>query len=94
MTYQARFRAEPGLVWQDWLDAQWVKIARTLDALESRWMSHLHGPLDMGQISVACALGYLDLRHGPRDWRAGHDTLAAWEKSFAARPSMIATAPE
>jgi len=66
MTYEPRFRAEPGLVWQDWLDAQWVKIDRTLDALETRWMSHLHGPLDIGQISVGCALGYLDLRHGPR----------------------------
>jgi len=48
----------------------------------------------MGQVSVACALGYLDLRHPDRDWRAGRDALAAWYKAFAARPSMVATAPE
>ena len=93
MTYEARFRAKPGLVWQDWLDAQWVKVDRTLDALESRWMSHLHGPLDMGQISVGCALGYLDLRHDARNWRARRDALSAWYATFAERPSMQATAP-
>lgn len=77
----------------DWIEAQWAKIARSLDALESRWMSHLAGPLDMGQISVGCALGYLDFRHAGRDWRAGHPALAAWYAGFAARDSMKATEP-
>lgn len=94
MTYEMRFRGENGLVWQDWLDQQWAKIDRALDALNARWMSHLHGPLDMGQISVACALGYLDLRHDARGWRNGRDALAAWEKGFAQRDSMQATRPE
>jgi glutathione S-transferase len=62
-------------------------------ALEERWMSHLSGPLDMGQIAVACALGYLDFRHAERDWRALHPGLAAWHTAFAARPAMLATAP-
>lgn len=93
MTYEQRFRAPEGLVWDTWLDAQWAKVMRAIGALEARWMSHLNGPLDMGQISVACALGYLDLRHSARDWRAGHDVLAAWEAEFAKRPAMIATAP-
>jgi glutathione S-transferase len=38
-------------------------------------------------------LGYLDLRHGDRDWRKGRDGLAAWYAKFAERPSMVATAP-
>lgn len=76
-----------------WADAQWQKIARALDALEERWMSHLAGPLDMGQIATGCALGYLDLRHAERDWRSAHPALAAWFASFAARPAMQATAP-
>jgi glutathione S-transferase len=76
-----------------WADAQWAKIARALAALEERWMSHLSGPLDVGQIAVGCALGYLDLRHAERDWRAPHPALAAWFAGFAARPSMQATAP-
>lgn len=94
MTYEMRFRGEVDLVWQDWLDNQWAKIDRALDALNARWMSHLHGPLDMGQISVACALGYLDLRHDARGWRDGRDALAAWEKGFAQRAAMQATKPE
>jgi glutathione S-transferase len=76
-----------------WADAQWGKIERALAALEERWMSHLSGPLDMGQVAVGCALGYLDLRHGERDWRATRPVLAAWYGGIAARQAMQATAP-
>lgn len=93
MTYEKRVRPEE-LWYEPWLDAQWAKIARSLDAIDTRWMAHLHGPLDMGQIAVGCALGYLDLRHADRDWRRGRDVLAAWEARFAGRASMRATAPQ
>lgn len=76
-----------------WADAQWQKIDRAVAALEERWISHLAGPLDMGQIAVGCALGYLDLRHPDRNWRATHPALAAWFASCDARPAMRATAP-
>lgn len=74
-----------------WIEAQWDKIARAVAAINQRWMSHLSGPLDMAQISVACALGYLDLRHDSRGWRNGNSALAAWECEFAKRNSMAAT---
>ncbi|WP_333816787.1 glutathione S-transferase [Tabrizicola sp.] len=77
----------------DWAEAQWQKIARALDALEERWTSHLSGPLDMGQIAVGAALGYLDFRLAQRDWRAAHPGLAVWYAAFVARPAMQATAP-
>jgi len=77
----------------EWAEAQWQKVARALDALEARWMPHLAGPLDIGQIAVACALGYLDFRHDGRHWRNGRPALAAWNETFAARPSMLATRP-
>jgi len=77
-----------------WIEGQWAKIARSLDALESRWMGHLAGSLNMGQIAVGCALGYLDFRHDARRWRTGRDALAAWHADFAQRPSMQATRPE
>ncbi|CUK08391.1 putative GST-like protein YibF [Ruegeria denitrificans] len=93
MTYERRFRPEDKQ-WDDWLDAQWGKIERACAALNQRWMAHLSGPLDMGQIAVACALGYLDLRHDARGWRKGNDALAAWYADFSERPSMIATRPE
>ncbi|MFW2541326.1 glutathione S-transferase [Primorskyibacter sp. 2E107] len=92
MTYEARFRS-PDMISTDWVEAQWSKAARALDALETRWMSHLNGPLDMGQMAVGCALGYIDLRHDARGWRTGRDALAAWFETFSARESMIATKP-
>jgi glutathione S-transferase len=77
----------------EWVDGQWAKVDRALTALEDRWTSHLSGPVDMGQIAVGCALGYLDFRHGERGWRAGRPGLSAWFDRFDARPSMRATAP-
>lgn len=92
MVYEGRVRPEDKQ-YGGWLDAQWLKITRALDAVESRWMSHLAGPLDIAQISMACALGYLDFRHPDKDWRAGRPSLAAWEAKWAERPSMKATVP-
>ncbi|WP_421998766.1 hypothetical protein [Roseovarius confluentis] len=47
----------------------------------------------IGELSVASALGYLDLRFEEIAWRRGQAALAAWFDSFAARPSMQSTAP-
>ena len=93
MVYENRCRPEDK---RDlgWIDAQWGKIEGALDALNQRWMSHLAGPLDMGHISVACALGYLDFRHDARAWRKGRDALDDWFAVFAERASMQATRPE
>ena len=92
MVYEARFRPEE-IRSAEWTEAQWGKVSRALDAIEARWMSHLHGRLDAAQIAVGCALGYLDFRHGNRDWRGTRPGLAAWYSEFAARPSMEATVP-
>ena len=93
MIYEKRFRPE-ALQSADWLAGQWSKVARALDALNARWISHLQGRLDAGQIAVGCALGYLDFRHPDRDWRQGRTALADWEAGFSQRPSMMATKPE
>lgn len=92
MVYEGRLRPEE-LRFAPWVEGQWAKVDRALDVLETRWMAHLEGPLDAGQIAVGCALGYLDLRHGARGWRNGRPRLAAWHGGFAARPSMTATNP-
>jgi len=92
MVYEKRVRPEE-MQHQPWIEAQWAKAARALDAVEARWMSHLAGPMDMGHIAMGCALGYLDFRHGDRDWRKGRDTLTAWEAGFATRDAMRATVP-
>lgn len=77
----------------EWLEAQWAKIVRALTAVESRWTSHLAGPLDMGQIALGAALGYLDFRQPQRDWRGQRPVLAGWWDDFSQRPSMLATKP-
>lgn len=92
MVYEARFRPSEHQD-EDWVEGQWRKVSRTLDAIEARWMSHLSGPLDMSHLAMACALGYLDLRHEGRGWRTGRPTLAAWCETVMARPSLVETAP-
>ena len=92
MVYEARVRPQE-IRMAAWVDGQWSKISRSLDALETAWLAHLDGPLNMGQVALGCALEYLDFRHGARDWRKGHPKLAAWQKAFSERASMKDTAP-
>ena len=92
MVYEGRVRPDH-LIYSEWVEAQWQKVCGALDALEQRWISHLNGPLNMGQIAVGCALGYLDFRHGARNWRAGRGALDDWYAVFSDRASMTATAP-
>jgi glutathione S-transferase len=92
VTYEARLRPE-SMRLDEWTDAQWAKVTRACTSLESRWMSHLHGRLDIGHIALACALGYLDFRHDARNWRAGNDALADWYGAISLRPSMVETIP-
>ncbi|MDK3016893.1 glutathione S-transferase [Pseudodonghicola flavimaris] len=93
MVYEGRIRPE-SLHYPPWIEAQWAKAIGGVQAIEARMMELLSGPLNMGQIAVACALGYLDFRHPGRDWRSGCPQLAAWYADFESRPSMIATRPE
>lgn len=92
MAYEWRLRPEEKR-FDDWVEGQWAKVDRALTVIDDRWMSHLHGNITMGQIAVACALGYLDLRNEDRNWRDGRISLAAWYETFAKRESMQATIP-
>jgi glutathione S-transferase len=93
MVYERRMRPE-AKQWDAWIDAQWAKIAAALNALEARWISHLAGPLDAGQISIACALSYLNFRHADREWQVTRPQLAAWHDTFEQRESMQKTRPD
>lgn len=92
MTYELRLRPEAQQS-QDWIDAQRGKVMGACAALNERWMSHLQGPLNMGQIAVACALAYVDFRHPDAGWRIGNEALADWFDDFESRASMQATRP-
>lgn len=93
MVYERRLRPEE-IVFEDYIEGQWRKVGRMLDALEARWMSNLSGPVDMSHIALGCALGYLDFRLDVRNWREGRPTLAAWYATFAERPAMSDTRPD
>jgi glutathione S-transferase len=47
----------------------------------------------IGEIAVACAIGYLDLRVPEDGWRDRYPGLARWLDNFSQRPSVQATKP-
>ncbi|KAB0535414.1 glutathione S-transferase, partial [Pseudomonas palleroniana] len=61
--------------------------------LEAEAIAELACHFDVASISVACALGYLDLRHPDLEWRKANPQLAAWFAEVSLRPSMIETVP-
>jgi glutathione S-transferase len=70
---------------------QKAAIARGLDLLEEQPPSD--GLPDIGGISVACALGYLDFRYADDAWRDHHPRLAQWFKGVSTLPGIAKTAP-
>lgn len=49
--------------------------------------------VSIGEIAVACALGYLDFRLPDLDWKSSRPILAGWYAKFCEYPAMKATAP-
>lgn len=87
---EALFRDEP-MRSPRWLDYQIGKTVRALDALEAAPPSA--EAILVGEIAVACGLGFIDFRFGD-DWRAGRPRLTAWYEDFGVRcPGFTATAP-
>jgi glutathione S-transferase len=68
--------------------------AQRMADLWEREIGHplMRSPLNMIQITLACALG-LEARNPGFRWRAGRPRLSQWFDRIAARPSFTATAP-
>ncbi|MGE0037398.1 MAG: glutathione S-transferase N-terminal domain-containing protein [Xanthobacteraceae bacterium] len=91
IVYEARYRPAEKHE-QKWLDRQAGKVARGLAALEAAPPAANATPT-VGDIALACALGYRDFRFEGR-WRADHPRLVAWLDEFSARvPAFAATKP-
>lgn len=89
VVYESRYRPAEMRV-ESWVERQADKVARALKVLEASPPA-LTDPPDAGQISLACLLGYRDLRFGG-DWRNDHPKLVAWLDAFAAQvPAFAAT---
>ena len=81
--------------WPDWIDAQLRKVRGALAALEIETEAgELAGPMTIGQITIGCALGYLDFRYASEEWRAKHRRLAAWFDEFSKHKSIELTKPK
>lgn len=86
--YEIRLRA-PELRSAAWVENQTGKVARALASLEAAPPTYDRPRI--GEIALACALGYLDLRFDGV-WRAGHPALVAWLAGFANKvPAFEAT---
>ena len=70
---------------------QKAAVDRCLDRLES---DPPHKAVDIGTITIACALGYLDFRFASEPWREGRPGLARWFDLLAAMPGIARTVPE
>jgi len=91
IVYEGRYRPPEKLV-QKWVDMQSAKVARGLAALEASPPA-LDPTPNVGQITLACALGYRDFRF-PGTWRNDHPRLVAWLDTFAKSvPAFAATVP-
>jgi glutathione S-transferase len=87
--YEKRWRAAE-IQYRPWIDHQAGKVERGLAVLEAAPPA-FSGTPQVGEITVACALGYLDLRF-EGTWREDHPRLVAWLDAFsAAVPSFEAT---
>ena len=87
--YEEAVRPEP-LRWADWRSGQLDKIETSLAHLNAgpQWPADR---LDIGTITIGCALWYLDLRFADLGWRDRYTSVAAWYAAFGQRASMKMT---
>ena len=90
--YETALRPEE-LRWQTWIDDQLDKVGNGLDWFEDHDDTRA-GPLNIAQLALGCALGYLDFRFESYDWRARCPGLKAWYAELAQRPSFTETRPD
>lgn len=78
-------RSEP------WIAHNKGAAMRAVDTLE-READTLPGPVDIGRLTLAVALEFVDQHEPDADWRSTRPRLAAWFDSFRLRPSLQSTA--
>ena len=68
------------------------KVMSALAALDKQAPA-FRDQLSMGEIAVACAIGYMEYRNVAPGWRDDFRALAGWYNSLADRPSFAETLP-
>lgn len=77
---------------QDWFDRWSGQIVTGCGALEAE-VTRLPETITLAHLAIACALGYLDLRHDDLNWRRDRPVLTAWAAAMDERPSIANTRP-
>lgn len=75
---------------KEYIATQQAKVTRALAALEKEYLGDLK---TIGDVAVACALGYLDFRYPHEPWRPGHPNLEAWYARVMTLPAMARSMP-
>jgi glutathione S-transferase len=75
--------------WSDWQNGQLDKIETSIAALEGM-VAQLEGRVDIGTLTLGCAVWYLDLRFAELGWRGRYPAFAQWAAEFGQRASMKA----
>ncbi|MCX7381381.1 MAG: glutathione S-transferase N-terminal domain-containing protein [Alphaproteobacteria bacterium] len=76
----------------EWIALQRGKVDRAIDALEAEADS-LGNLTTIGEITIGCALGYLDFRFAHEPWRPGHPKLDAWYARVVTLAPLAGTLP-
>ena len=77
---------------QSYIALQQGKVKAALAVLEAEADS-LGMLTNIGEITIACALGYMDFRYPNEPWRHGHPQLEAWYAKVSTMPAMARTVP-
>ena len=77
---------------QDVVDRQVGKIKSALSVLD-KVVSDFNDPPLIGEIAVACSLGYMDFRGIFPEWRDSYANMASWYTIILKRQSFTKTAP-
>lgn len=78
--------------WDEWIEAHVRKIVNGLDAIEVE-PELLAGPMDIGQLTLACAIEWLAFRNVYSESEEGRPRLTDWHRRVRERPSLVATRP-
>ena len=73
------------------LDAFALKMEAVLEVLEKDVDALRAAPLNIGGVTIGCALGYADYRFDALRWRDRAPRLADWFQTLGERPSFVAT---
>lgn len=79
--------------WAAWSNAQMEKITATLQLLNDECSSATPNNINLGTISIACALEYLDFRFDSLNWRYTYPQLARYIEPILRLPEFISTSP-